>query len=61
MNLNIFLFRNNLGEAIVNLLTEGERKRLEGVDSVFSEILSESDSEVKFKIFKKIKDFGQLQ
>lgn len=58
---HILNHRNNLGEAIVNLLTEGKRERLTGIDGVFAEILQESDSEVKFKVFKKIKDFGQLE
>lgn len=42
------------------LLTEGKRENLEGIEEVFAEILDESDNDTKFKLFKKIKDFGHL-
>jgi hypothetical protein len=52
--------RSSLGDAIVLLLTEGKRENLQGIEEVFGEILDESDNDTKFKLFKKIKDFGHL-
>ncbi|KAL4498637.1 hypothetical protein ABPG72_019755 [Tetrahymena utriculariae] len=55
------LVKQNLGEAIINLLTEGTKEQLMGIEEVFSELLDDCDNETKFKLFKKIKDFGSLQ
>ncbi|EAR97263.1 serine/threonine-protein phosphatase 2A 65 kDa regulatory subunit A beta (macronuclear) [Tetrahymena thermophila SB210] len=55
------LVKQNLGEAIINLLTEGNKEQLIGIEEVFSDLLDDCDNETKFKLFKKIKDFGQLQ
>jgi len=52
--------RSSLGDAVVLLLTEGKRENLQGIEEVFGELLDESDNDTKFKLFKKIKDFGHL-
>ena len=52
--------RSSLGDAVVLLLTEGKRENLQGIEEVYGELLDESDNDTKFKLFKKIKDFGHL-
>lgn len=46
---------------MINLLTEGEKEDLTGIEEVFKNLLEESDNETKFKLFKKIKDFKQIK
>ncbi|EGR27222.1 protein phosphatase pp2a regulatory subunit a, putative [Ichthyophthirius multifiliis] len=53
--------KNNLGDAIINLLQEGNIDLLKILESFFEELLEESDNEQKFKLFKKIKDFKKFQ
>ena len=58
---SINIYRANLGEAVINLLSDGNKEKLSGLEEVLQVLLEESDNETKFKLFKKIQDFGKFQ